>query len=79
MQSDGTPVDLAKVCSSIGRGRTYSTREFNDLISGSNEKDGSSYCTQTDPKYVDPHESYALMTIDEIINGSVSFKKKKIF
>ncbi|VDP98569.1 unnamed protein product [Trichobilharzia regenti] len=84
---DASPIDLAASCSNLNRNRTYSTccdpPDLNCLLSQDSQENDSADtfdCSMDPPPAcssmafteVKPEDSYTLMSVDEIINGSVS-------
>ncbi|CAH8512792.1 unnamed protein product [Schistosoma rodhaini] len=76
--TDGTPVDLAKSCSKFKFNRTYSTQcDFSDsncTFSRDEQYVNTSSCNSTSSfAEVNPDDSYMLMSVNEIINGTSTF------
>ncbi|CAH8838415.1 unnamed protein product [Trichobilharzia szidati] len=86
--TDASPIDLAASCSNLNRNRTYSTccepPDLNCLLSQHSQENDSSDafdCSMNPPPScssvafteVKPEDSYTLMSVDEIINGSDTF------
>uniref|UniRef100_A0A095C585 Glutamate--cysteine ligase n=1 Tax=Schistosoma haematobium TaxID=6185 RepID=A0A095C585_SCHHA len=77
--TDGTPVDLAKSCSKFKFNRTYSTQydlsDSNCIICRDEQYvNASSSCNSTSSfAEVNPDDSYMLMSVNEIINGTSTF------
>ncbi|CAH8525209.1 unnamed protein product [Schistosoma rodhaini] len=76
--TDGTPVDLAKSCSKFKFNRTYSTQcDFSDsncIFSRDEQYVNTSSCNSTSSfAEVNPDDSYMLMSVNEIINGTGTF------
>ncbi|KAH8860246.1 Glutamate--cysteine ligase catalytic subunit [Schistosoma japonicum] len=87
--TDGSPIDLTKSCSCFKRHRTYSTRcdpsDPNCIFSHDAQdtlfvdpfehhiKASSSFSSLSSFAEVEPDDSYMLMSVNEIINGTSTF------